>query len=634
MHTPHISWPARWAALLLPLLPLVASAQQPFPEQERQARITQEEQRIARYVAAHVGTLDAAGLRMPTEEPGHDMDALGPDERAALYTEHEHMFWRLQYFREHPQAEALYKAGGGGGLCTNGDFEAGYSDWGGHAGTWLTGECSGEANNVAFSGVPINSSPNHFLLTNAVPDPITGISQVNTGAHAMRINWIRSDLSCTPGRGIDRLSQQVTLTATSQDIAFFFSLVMQKPGGHVNTQPYFYVRALDPDGQVLDDYCAVADLNSDFLLDTTQGTWNLDGCTKSANTGTPIMFTEWTCNILNVGGEIGDEITLEFFMADCGESAHFGYAYLDDVCGVCTEPITGLIQLDPLQACALDTVLVCGTYIPANDNGVPATVDQITMQLFQSGVDVTTTPPVLVSHNTVAHTFCFAVSAANVPVAAGGYDVQVSIDFSTNNTEQDINTTPGLNNDIFFDGAVCCMAVAPIDLECVHTSGGGGGTASLTWEAVPAATGYQVQVTTLSAACCVGATGQSQTFTFNSPYDFYFLSNAGYYDCATWRVRATCAGGTWSPWSAAQCLCVPCEPETPSGLTCSNTNGTVQLNWAGTTAPQYQVELTTFACAGCNSRGHLGGHHLLAHRAALHPAAARFLLPLRAVARA
>lgn len=571
-------------------------------------RISQEEVRIAQYISQHLGTLDRAQLEPNADEHrhGHDLEGLSPEDKAAMYTDHERMFWRVQYFKEHPDVSLLYKGGGGGGLCTNGDFEQGYTGWGGESGAWGSGECSGESNymDIEFAGVDITTSPNHFLLTNVGTDIITGVPQVHTGNHAMRINWVRTDSTCLPNRGIDRLSQQVELTATNQDIAFFFAAVMQKPTFHNNTQPYFYVRALGPGNVVLDDYCAVADLDSDFLLDLTSGTWNFGpGCNKTASTGTPIMYTEWTCNILNVGGNIGDVVTLEFFMADCAESAHFGYAYVDDVCGVCTDPITGLVQLDPLQSCALNTTQVCGSYIPANNNGVPATVNGITLQIMQNGVDVTTTPPVLIAHDPVAHTFCFEVGTANVPVASGGYDVQVSIDFSTNNTEQDINTFPGPDNDIFFDGDICCQAVAPDNLGCILYSGGIGGTAELTWDAVPSATGYQVQVTTLSAACCAGATGAGQTFTFNTTTPFYFLSDAGIYDCARWRVRATCNGNTWSPWSGYQCLCSACIPETPVQLTCSNSNGTVQLNWAGTNAPAYQVEVTTFSCPGCTPVG-------------------------------
>ncbi|MNL00432.1 hypothetical protein D3C87_1208650 [compost metagenome] len=56
---------------------------------------------------------------------------------------------------------------------------------------------------------------------------------------------------------------------------------------------------------------------------------------------------------------------LEVIVADCGQSAHFGYAYFDNFCGVkCTAPTFGKVVLDTMGiTCPLMPLTVSGSYI-------------------------------------------------------------------------------------------------------------------------------------------------------------------------------------------------------------------------------------------------------------------------------
>jgi hypothetical protein len=599
-----------FAAALLGMAAINATGQQLEPSRAAERERIRRE--VATYVEHQLTNASMPNIQMlePDEEEVHT--PMSSEQRAHLQQEWARQYWRAEYFRLHPEAAGSLKSFSGS-VCTHGDFEEGITAldyYEGANSTYTTGNCSA-AQTLTFTTLPDFSDYTQFKLTNMEADPIIAeIPQTNdNSAHAIRINAPkRTPSQCGPGYGygIDRLTKRFVLEQPEVQVAFYYALVLENPYNHDLRQPFFYARALSPTNVVLDDFCKVSDANDPFF-EESYDQWTSDGCTNTPQPDAPIVYAGWTCTTLDVSGSIGDTIRLEFYTADCGKGGHFGYSYVDDICTVCNDPITGLVEFLPYQYCISGSTQVCGTYVPPVLNGVTGVPVDLNLTILQNGVPVTVGDPAY-TVNTTNHTFCFTVSPANFPSTNGAFDFEVSMTFDLGNTVDNTNTTAGPNNDALL-GTSCCPVV-PTITDCDPVSGD---WAYLNWTEVPGASVYQVQITTFSQTCCPGNIGTPQTFTFNSlPYDpSLLLQNANNYPCASWRVRAQCVPGQWTAWSDPQCLCIDpyCAPGTVTNLQCSNTNGAITVSWTGLPyAMAYEVEVRKYTCAGCTPTGIVSGY--------------------------
>lgn len=257
-------------------------------------------------------------------------------------------YYRKQYFEENPGVVSIYNPGRidlqastshnalpasniRSVACFNGDFESDplLLDYSGFSGAAYTGnECTFVPTGpVAYSPTPF-SSANEFQLTNNVADPlIPGLMQTNNGsAHAMRIN---GPGPCTPNRGINMLQRSFTTPTTGlYQISFSYALVMENPKGHGNLQPFFVARVLNGAGvEVGSRICRVSDLTNP-IYNISGYRPNPTGCTTTDS----LVWRDWTCASISFQGDPSQTYTIEFFAADCAAGAHFGYAYVDDIC--------------------------------------------------------------------------------------------------------------------------------------------------------------------------------------------------------------------------------------------------------------------------------------------------------------
>lgn len=257
--------------------------------------------------------------------------------------------YREKYFEENPGVKSIYNPGRvelkSGAThnaaaaanirsvaCFNGDFESDptLADYTGFRGATYTGnECNFVPSGmVAYTPISLFTNPNEFQLTNNVPDPlIPALNQTNNGsAHAMRIN---GSGPCTPNRGINMLQRSfVTPTAGLYQISFSYALVMENPKWHGNAQPFFVARVLNGAGvEVGSRICRVSDLTNP-IYNITGYMPNPTGC----GTTDSLVWRDWTCASISFQGDPTQTYTIEFFAADCAAGAHFGYAYVDDIC--------------------------------------------------------------------------------------------------------------------------------------------------------------------------------------------------------------------------------------------------------------------------------------------------------------
>nr|WP_081908481.1 T9SS type A sorting domain-containing protein [Nonlabens ulvanivorans] len=411
-------------------------------------------------------------LRTADEHTIQELTAIPFEELLTIYKKD---YLRSLYFTNNPEATIIFKAIAAP-ICTNGDFESGTFDTSlaGETGIYNLGECDAiplvGASNIIFNPEAFGNA-NHFDITNIGLDPIVAygggsLQMVNNGNHAVRINapLICNTSTGNPNGGINKLIKSITLQDDGiQEINFSYALVADYPN-HPNENPFFMARALDASSNTLDRFCIVS--NPDPTVNPFINSFaDYPGCATNQ-----VVWQDWTCGSLTVNGKAGDVITLEFIVSDCGQTAHFGYAYIDDICSVsCNGNGQGAIQLTPMDPCQDTPLQVCGTYTLPNLNGTTGSVNSIELDILQNGNVINT----LSTSINGAGNFCFTVNSSDMTGQSGGYDFQANILFDIGSGTQpatDSQTNPGQNNDYIFNNPNCCPTDASFD-AFIDTSG-------------------------------------------------------------------------------------------------------------------------------------------------------------------
>ncbi len=323
--------------------------------------------------------------------------------------------------------------------CVNGDFEsgsAGYTFWSdAHpqpaSGTSFFQSCATQTRITATNVV--TPTTNNFSSTiTLIDNTSSGYQQYDPVLAGLGVNV--PTLNTNSGTKCIKLNNQAGLGSSDQTtvsryfpiinqptIDFNFSLVMDnKPAHGQDIQPFFRVRALDKDGNVVDEICIIA---------------NPDNClfsTLIVSNNRRVLYTNWICARLNVGEILNQEGTIEFTVSDCQPSAHFGTVYIDNICGLtCATPQLGSLNMDPTNINCPDVVTnapiqVCGTYAPP----VSATLNTISLDIRQNSVVIGTIPaPTQLSSNT----FCFTVLPSMLGATPSGdfeFDVHATFNVS------------------------------------------------------------------------------------------------------------------------------------------------------------------------------------------------------------
>lgn len=353
--------------------------------------------------------------------------------------------------------------------CTNGDFEngtAGYSFWSDPHPQPQSGEAF-----FLSCATPSRATATNMVtpVVNNMDGTVTFIDSTAPGYHqydptlaGLGYN-VPTLFPSAGGNKCIKLNNEQGLGSSDQTtvsryfpnineatIDFNFSLVMDnKPAHGQPIQPFFRARVLDQFGNVVDEFCIIA---------------NPDNCLFNVivvSDRRRVLYTDWICARLNVGEILNQPGTLEFTVSDCQPSAHFGTVYIDNICGsVCAVPQLGALNTDPVDLQCPDLasstpIQVCGTYQPP----VNATLNSITLDVTQGGNVVGT---VNAPTQLTASTFCF-----NIPPGLfgtnpnGNFEFLINANFNVNCpagtfiytiTDNSANIGP----DVSFNG--CCQA--------------------------------------------------------------------------------------------------------------------------------------------------------------------------------
>lgn len=213
--------------------------------------------------------------------------------------------------------------------CTNAGFESGNTNG------WVcaTGTNAGSAN----SGTPYDFSltnNNDCSLSQVVStgnDPvIPGLTRVPPGGgnFACLLNHVPP-----PNGSASRISQTFTVSPSTTSFTVKYAVVLEDPGtSHtVEEKPFFTIRVLKPDGTTFS--CA------DYSVIVGQGTSNFQSYNSG---GLTYYWLNWQTVVVPLANFVGQNVTLEVTVADCSQTGHSGWAYIDASC----EPL-GILSSSP-----------------------------------------------------------------------------------------------------------------------------------------------------------------------------------------------------------------------------------------------------------------------------------------------
>ncbi len=188
--------------------------------------------------------------------------------------------------------------------CQNADFEAGsFINW------------QGQTGNCCAISTPTNGIVNgqHTIMTGAGTDPNScgNVSVVAPGStYSARLGNDGSNY------GAERLRYTFSITPANTLIIYKYAVILEDPSHSPNDQPRFEAKLLNQNGGVIPctDYYVAAGPGSGFQ--------NCAG----------VQYKDWTTIGVDVSGYVGQNVTIDFATGDCGQGAHFGYAYVEASC--------------------------------------------------------------------------------------------------------------------------------------------------------------------------------------------------------------------------------------------------------------------------------------------------------------
>ena len=345
--------------------------------------------------------------------------------------------------------------------CSNGDFESGtlpnvIPGWSGKDGSVTTGPVFTWANNGLSSGA-INASTAHQTLVSGT-DPYAPISATAPGStKAVRIgNAVRF-------AGAEALTK--TFVVTQATMNFKYALVLEDPGHPANQQPGFEVRVVKG-GIDITKLTAVSGVRPARVFvaasDNRVVANAADPFFKTSTTTGPnnakVVYKDWTCSSIDLGDLIGQTVTIEFITNDCTQSGHAGWAYVDDICGVCDpkDSPDGYVTLNQAASTDCGPGKLCFDFTTPKSPGAAPGSTQLSLQLYQNGVAVGA--PMLSPVQSADGQWCYPMPPVGLNTTLGGFDWVVT---STNKigtttlTPKFVGTVPngvitGLNNDYAF----------------------------------------------------------------------------------------------------------------------------------------------------------------------------------------
>jgi gliding motility-associated-like protein len=217
--------------------------------------------------------------------------------------------------------------------CTNIDFEEGTMNG------WVRSTGFNPLYNAG--GCCPTANGDQTIMTGGL-DPYGGFPRVYPGGGAFSL---RLGSTAVGGRA-DRISQTFSVNASNANFTYRYALVLNDGGHTTAQQPRFTSEIINAGNMPVPCtfYQASAGSNTFGLVSSTLG---------APGNNSPVSYKNWTDVALDLTPLIGQIVTLQFTVYDCGPSGHFAYAYID---GVCTNFETSIADTTcpnvPITMCA------------------------------------------------------------------------------------------------------------------------------------------------------------------------------------------------------------------------------------------------------------------------------------------
>jgi hypothetical protein len=143
------------------------------------------------------------------------------------------------------------------------------------------------------------------------------------GNYMARINNAYGMNHATKISQTDNISQQDIDDGATIFVSWGAMLIEPTNVSHLNEQPIFGINVL-VNGTLQDTFTA------DATAHASDPSWVLAGSSPSSDSG-DLWYKHETWEYDLTGFNVGDAVTIEMFVADCGQGGHGGYAFLDGV---------------------------------------------------------------------------------------------------------------------------------------------------------------------------------------------------------------------------------------------------------------------------------------------------------------
>ena len=315
-------------------------------EHQRLLRVQAHEEAIQNYIVQNIGTYNLPALTINKinsrqDEAGNPLlgvalaDAIIDEKKEAL---------RETYLNQNPSVKNDYTALLAAGPCTNSGFEIGDSTSFSYTSQRFSSSWS-IYNNFPTTGV--SPSPNGIIeiVDNSQNDNIIPtLPRVRSGNYAVRLNN-----SADGNYDVSRMTR--LFDVQQNNLTFNYALVLQDPDHGDNLNPYYHCIVTTLSGTKVFERKIVANRNNTQVF-------------KTAQNGA-VVYTDWLCESIDVSQYLGQTLRIELIVGDCGQGAHWGYAYFDNFCETkCSAPSFGKVVLEPMGiTCPLLPLTVSGRFI-------------------------------------------------------------------------------------------------------------------------------------------------------------------------------------------------------------------------------------------------------------------------------
>ncbi|CAN5613155.1 hypothetical protein BH23THE1_BH23THE1_11500 [soil metagenome] len=233
---------------------------------------------------------------------------------------------------------------------------------------------------------------------------------------------------------------------------FSFAVVLEDPNHNLHNQPYFLAAVLDSQGNTIDEICYVSDPNDERM-------------NAGIMSGRYLTYRDWDCTFFNLENYIDSIVTLRFVAAGCKLGAHFGYAYVADICVECPQ-----VKINP------NDQFICPKEFPLEYCGMICvdtsvySIDTVYLQIVRGDTVYATIP--YISYDPETGEVCFEISETEYnSLPALGFDVIIVAEIThivNNNSTviKSVSSYPNTEDDQFNDIIkYCCPMMEMYEFE-------------------------------------------------------------------------------------------------------------------------------------------------------------------------